>query len=103
MWISFSSWRRSSPGALVRLSSERPPQAVRLDCSLAKKQASPPALVVVVRGERRAGQGQTPDRGALAKARWESATQDYVLKMEGMERAIAEQVLRRLHAAQGTL
>jgi hypothetical protein len=29
--------------------------------------------------------------------------QDYVLKMPGMERAIAEQVLRRLHAAQGTL
>jgi hypothetical protein len=33
---------------IVRLSSERPRQAVRQDCSFAKKQKSPPALLVVV-------------------------------------------------------
>jgi hypothetical protein len=32
----------------VQLSSERARQAVRQDCSFAKKQASPPALLVVV-------------------------------------------------------
>jgi hypothetical protein len=36
----------------VRLSSERVRHAVRQDCSFAKKQASPPALLVVVRGGR---------------------------------------------------
>jgi hypothetical protein len=46
---------RPNPGQLaqiVRLSSERWRQAVRQDCSLARKQASPPALLVV-RGRRR--------------------------------------------------
>jgi hypothetical protein len=37
---------------VVRLSSERVRQPVRQDCSFAMKQASPPALLVVVRGER---------------------------------------------------
>ena len=36
----------------VRLSSERARQAVRQDCSFAKKQDSPPALPVVVRSGR---------------------------------------------------
>ena len=36
----------------VRLSSERVRQAVRDDCSFANKQASPVALLVVVRCER---------------------------------------------------
>jgi hypothetical protein len=37
---------------LVRLSSERERQAVRQDCSFAKKQKSPPTLLVVVRSGR---------------------------------------------------
>jgi hypothetical protein len=37
---------------VVRLSSERVRQPVRQDCSFAKKQASPPALLVVVRSGR---------------------------------------------------
>jgi hypothetical protein len=36
---------------VVRLSSERAIQAVRQDCSFAKNQASPPALLVVVARE----------------------------------------------------
>jgi hypothetical protein len=43
-----------APAALsrfVRLSSERVRQAVRQDCSFAKKQASPPALLVVIQLE----------------------------------------------------
>jgi hypothetical protein len=36
----------------VRLSSDRVRQAMRQDCSFAKKQASPPALLVVVLSER---------------------------------------------------
>jgi hypothetical protein len=35
---------------LVRLSSELTVQAVRQDCSFAKKRESPPALLVVVQG-----------------------------------------------------
>jgi len=38
---------------VVRLSSERVRQAVPQDCSFAEKQASPPALLVVVRSGRR--------------------------------------------------
>jgi hypothetical protein len=37
---------------LVRLRSERARQAVRQDCSFAKKQESPPALLVVIQGGR---------------------------------------------------
>src|SRR5919202_1355398 len=40
---------RASRLLVVRLSSERVRQAVRQDCSFAKKQASPPALLGVVR------------------------------------------------------
>ncbi|HEX2309578.1 MAG TPA: hypothetical protein VHH91_02575 [Vicinamibacterales bacterium] len=36
----------------VQLSSERVRQAVRQDCSFARKQATPPALLVVVQRER---------------------------------------------------
>jgi hypothetical protein len=60
MWSSFSSWRRSSPGALVQLSSERARQALRQDCSFAKTQKSPPALLVVVRSESLPGTAGTP-------------------------------------------
>jgi hypothetical protein len=48
---------RFAPGRLltfVRLSSERARQAVRQECSFAKKQESPPALLVVVLSERHA-------------------------------------------------
>src|SRR5207247_10502766 len=51
-------WRACSPLVLVRLSSERARQAVRQDGSLAKKQKSSPALLVVVRG-------RTAPRGAI--------------------------------------
>jgi hypothetical protein len=39
----------------VRLSSERARQAVRQDCSLPKKQESPPPLLVIVRGDSETG------------------------------------------------
>jgi hypothetical protein len=43
---------------VVRLSSERVRQAVRQDCPFAKKQASPPALLVVIqRGRELAASG----------------------------------------------
>src|SRR4051812_2650348 len=43
--------RHAALRLLVRLSSERVRQAVPQDCSFAEKQASPPALLVVVRSE----------------------------------------------------
>jgi hypothetical protein len=58
--IEFHALRRSAATALpvasrlllvVRLSSERARQAVRQDCSLAKKQESPTTLLVVVRSD----------------------------------------------------
>src|SRR5215207_1577072 len=59
---SCTSTGRTIPGSqqlplFVRLSSERARQAVRQDSSFAKKQESPPALLVVVQVRRFAGVG----------------------------------------------
>jgi DNA-binding SARP family transcriptional activator len=69
----------------VRLSSERVRQAVRQDCSFAKKQASPPALLVVVRSGRLASVGadgrfaaQRSGRTREALAHFEAAEALYV-------------------------
>src|SRR5215217_1150147 len=53
---------------IVRLSSERVRQAVRQDCSFAKKQASPPALLVVVPSAREvtAGRDTPPSKKGRA-------------------------------------
>jgi hypothetical protein len=47
---------------VVHLSSARVRQAVRQECSFAKKQASPVALLVVVRSEREGSEdGRVPE------------------------------------------
>jgi hypothetical protein len=52
----------------VRLCSERMRQAVRQDCSFAKKLESPPALLVVVRGSSETVSGLAPAHAAEAGA-----------------------------------
>jgi hypothetical protein len=63
----------AAPGVLliVRLSSELTVQAVRQDCSFAKKRESPPALLVVVRSGRlrRRGVRAAPERAGLTDFR----------------------------------
>src|SRR4051795_13658152 len=56
--------RHAALPLLVRLSSERVRQAVPQDCSFAEKQASPPALLAVVRSE-----SDTGDRAGWCSGR----------------------------------
>ena len=80
MWSSFSSWRRSSPGALVQLSSERTLEPVRKDCSFAEKQQPQPARPLGVRSGRLVGIG-------VATATSESEREPVAENLDGERRA----------------